>query len=347
MTGSESRDRRLTTPFTQVICKYETTPGQKLVVFFLPLLMNSLLPLPVPSENWLRSLNERYRRQDMPPAERPIRAIEEWAALHGQPADFGRLALSHLGGEAWKAIDAFFCLQTKLGRERIQPLSRSVWFYDASFYEVKVFVILGGIGPVSASNPFKCLEETMPKPLLWAFSHDEPRVQEYLEHLSNALDSFTCSDTIMQNSKEPLAREFLRAAETHLDSTVTGLLDTHPNPQAAGHARLAFETSLKALSAEKAGLTKEEAKKTISHRLDKLFDTRVIRCAHLIPAADLARLENAAKDSATTQCLFPKLDAHYDSVTFARRRLWECYATAQHAFATVLRALGASDSRKL
>lgn len=283
----------------------------------------------------------------MPPEERPFRAMEKWAAQHGQPAEFAHLALSHLGGSAWTAIDAFFRLQTKLGQERSQPLGRSVWFYDGSFYEVKLFVIPGGSGPVSTINPFKCVEETMPKPLLWAFSHDEPKVQEYLEHLSNALDSFTCSGEITRDLKEPLAREFLCAAETHLDSTVTGLLDTHPNPQAIGHARLAFETSLKALSAEKAGLTKEEAKKTISHRLDKLFDTRVIHCAQLIPAADLVRIRNAATDSAKTRRLFPKHDAHYDSGTFPRCRLWECYATAQHAFATALRALGASDSRKL
>lgn len=181
-----------------------------------------LPPLPIPPQNWLRSLNERYRKQDMPPAERPIRATEEWVMLHGQPGDFGRLAVSHLGGEAWATIDKFFCLNTKLDRERNQPLSRSVWFYDASFYEVKLFVMLGGGGPVSTINPFKPLEEAMPRPLLWAFSRDEPEVKAYLEHLSNALDSFANSDTIRQNLKEPLAKEFLGAAETHLDSAVTG-----------------------------------------------------------------------------------------------------------------------------
>jgi hypothetical protein len=309
--------------------------------------MNTILPpLPKPPENWLNSLNERYRQQDLPPAERPIRAIEEWARLHGQPPEFGRLALSHLGGEAWSVIDRFFCLQTKLGRERIQPLSRSAWFYDASFYEVKLFVILGGNGPTSTINPFKPLEEAMPSPLLWAFSRDEPAVKAYLEHLSNALDSFASSDTIRQNLQEPLAREFLGAAETHLDSAVTGLRDTPPNPQAVGHARLAFETSLKALLSEKAGLTRKEAKK-ISHHLHELFHAKAMCCAHLIPTADLARLRNAAGDSAQAHCLFPMHDAHYGSATFPPRRLWECYATSRHAFATVLRALGAPDSRKL
>jgi hypothetical protein len=123
-------------------------------------------------------------------------------------------------------------------------------------------------------------------------------------------------------------------------------LDTHPNTQAAGHARLAFETSLKALLAEKAGLTRKEAIK-IRHHLDKLFDATVTGCVQLIPGADLGRIKTAAIDSVSTRRLFPEHDAHYDSVALSSRRLWECYATAQHAFATVLRALGASDSREL
>ena len=305
--------------------------------------MNNSAPLPIPSENWLHEINTVFSKKGIPPDERPFLAAEQWASLNGQTFD----PIWHLIGQARRVIDAFFCRQTKLGHERIQPRSRSVWFYDVSFYEIRLFVILGGIDPINTINPFECLEETMPEPLLWAFSHDEAKVQEYLEHLSNALDSFTCSDAIRQNLNQPLAKEFLRAAETHLNSAVTGLLDIDPNPQAVGHARLAFETSLKALAAEKAGLTKEEAKSGISHRLDRLFDAKITHCAQLIPAADFARVENAEKDSARAQSLFPRHDAHYDSGTFPGRRLWECYATAQHTFATVLRALGASDSRQL
>src|SRR5439155_3704489 len=129
-------------------------------------------------------------------------------------AEFGRLALSHLGAPAWTAIDSFFRAHTKLGNERTQPLGRSVWCYDSSFYAVNLFVILGGSSPASTVNPFKCLEEAMPKPLLWEFSRDEPKVQEYLKHLSNALDSFRCSDQITRDLKAPLARNFLGDAAT-------------------------------------------------------------------------------------------------------------------------------------
>jgi hypothetical protein len=226
--------------------------------------MSLLPPLPIPTEGWLSSVNERYRGQDMPSEERPFHAMEEWAAQHGQSVEFGRLALSLLGGQAWKTMDTFFRLHTKLGHERAQPLSRSVWFYDGTFYPINLFIIYGGAGPVQEINPFRCLAEDMPNSLLHDFSRDEPKVHEYLEHLSNVLDSFTCWHGIMRDLKESLAREFLQSAEMHLDSTVNSLLDTLPNPQAAGHARLAFETSLKALSAEKTGLTKKEAKTEIT-----------------------------------------------------------------------------------
>jgi hypothetical protein len=183
-------------------------------------------------------------------------------------------------------------------------------------------VILGGTGPVTTINPFKCLETSMPKSLLWEFSRNERRVQEYLEHLSNALDSFTSADRIKKDLTEPLPREFLAAAGAHLDSTVTGLLDSDPGSeavnQAIGHARLTFETCLKALAAEKMQLTRTQARQDISHRLDRLVDTKIVKCAHLFSAPDLARIQNAARDSAMTQGLFASHDVHYQPENLRR-----------------------------
>jgi HEPN domain-containing protein len=146
-----------------------------------------------------------------------------------------------------------------------------------------------------------------------------------------------------------LARKFLYAAESLLDSAVADLLNTPPNTQAAEHSRVAFEASLKGFLAEKGGLTEKEAMR-ISHRLDELLDGIDARCAGLILPADLARLRGAAADSTSppvARRFFPDVGMRYDPAALPnQRRLWECYALAQHAFATVLRALGASDSRQ-
>jgi hypothetical protein len=174
-------------------------------------------------------------------------------------------------------------------------------------------------------------------------------VQEYLEHLSNALDSFQCSGRILESLKEPFARKLLDAAESLLDSAVADLLNTPPNIQASEHSRVAFEASLKGLLAEKGGLSEKEAI-GISHHLDQLLDQIDARCAGLIPPADLARLRGGAADSTSPSAarqFFPDVGMRYDPAALPnQRRLWKCYALAQHALATVLRALGASDSRQ-
>jgi HEPN domain-containing protein len=307
--------------------------------------MNPPPALPVPPGDWLRRMNERYGQQNTPPGQRPFRALEEWARQHGQPVDI----LLPLGGETWEAIDAFFKKNTKLGQERVQPLGRSAWFYQGSFYQMNFGMFYGGPGPSVKVKAFQFLAENMPELALHDFSRDEPAVQAYLEHLSNALDSFQCSDWILKGLKDQLAGKFLYAAESLLDSAVADLLSTPPNTQAAEHSRVAFEASLKGFLAEKGGLTKKEALR-ISHNLDQLLNEIDARCAGLIPLADLARLRNAAADSTSPPAarrLFPDVGMRYDPAALPnQRRLSECYASAQHAFATVLRALGASDSRQ-
>jgi HEPN domain-containing protein len=290
-------------------------------------------------------MNEHYGKQDIPPGRRPFRALEEWVGQQGQPMQI----LLHLGGAAWNAIDAFFKKHTKLGQERVQPLGRSAWFYQGSFYQMNLGIFHGGPSPSAEVNAFQFIAPNMPPSVLRDFSHDEPAVQSYLEHLSNALDSFQCSDWILKGLKESLAGKFLYAAESLLDSAVADLLNTPPNTQAAEHSRVAFEASLKGFLAEKGGLTEKEARR-FSHHLDQLLDEIDARCAGLIPTADLSRLKDAATDSTSspaTRRFFPDVGMRYNPAALPnQRRLWDCYALAQHAFATVLRALGASDSRQ-
>jgi hypothetical protein len=135
--------------------------------------MNPLSPLPIPPENWLRRMNEQYGRQDMPPAQRPFRALEEWARQHGQHMQI----LLHLGGAAWNAIDAFYKKHTKLAQERVQPLGRAAWFYQGSFYQMNLSVFYGGPGPSAEVNAFQFLAANMPQSVLHDFSRDEPAVQ--------------------------------------------------------------------------------------------------------------------------------------------------------------------------
>ena len=281
----------------------------------------------------------------MPPAQRPFRALKEWAAENAVTDPF----LIFLGTEAWREIDTFFLKNTKLGQERAQPLGRSVWFYDGSFHQVNLPTLLGGAAPSTKINPFQLLATSMPGSLLHDFSRDEREVTLYLEHLANAVDSYQSVDRIAQNLSNEVAKKFLKTAEQHLDSAVASLLDTPPNPAAAHLCRLAFESSLKALLAEKGNLSESDAIE-IGHRLDKLVAELVVRIPSLVPIEDLTRITKVAYDSVseiTVRQIFPDFRARYEGMSLPGRRLWQCYAAAVHAFATTLRLLGASDSRSL
>lgn len=304
--------------------------------------------LPVPPDDWLEETNQRYRGEDMPPGKRPFSALKEWAKVHDQ-ATPPRPFLLHLDSEAWRKIYTFFRTNTKLGQESGQPLRRAAWFYDGSFYQISLGVRLGSPRSSATVNAFDYLAKTMPIKVLQDLSRDEPRVQEYLEHLAHALEILQLISDVEARLTSPLAKRFLISAEQHLASAVDSLLATPPNGIAAHLCRLSFECSLKALLGEKGGLTDDEAKR-ISHYLDRLFEQVAARCANLVPPDDFTRIGEAAngiRSSAGTREIFPGFGARYEGKELSNRELWECYRAAQHALATVLRALGDSDSREL
>jgi hypothetical protein len=281
---------------------------------------------------------------------RPFRALAEWAARNGQSPQEGDLLLSHVGRPVWQQIDAFFFSCTKLAEDRIKPLGRTAYYCDSGFYEMRLFQMYGGRGPTTVVNPLACLSETMPAPLLHDLAQNEPTFRDYLDHFGHCIDSFQSYELVIRMIKTTAGRGFLTSSQRHLNSCVADLLDTPPNPLAAGNARFAFESALKGLLAEVTDLTTAEARSKFSHNLDTLIDATIGQCADVLDAKDLALFIAVAKDSklkSELRQLFPDVRARYEDTALIDRRVWQCYAAAQHALATVLRTLGGNDSRKV
>jgi hypothetical protein len=254
-----------------------------------------------------------------------------------------------MDGRAWEVILDFFKTNTRLGQDLVRPLSRAAFFYDESFHPMILGVFYGGAGPSREINAIEFLAKDMPNSLLNDFSRDEEAVQKYLDHLANALDSLQSEHAVINNLQRPFAKRLLQSAVFHLECTVANLLDAKPSLVAAELSRLTFECALKAFLAEKGGLTEQEVEKEIGHRLRKLLNQIVNRCPP-IRTADFARLETAANDSGRDRLsrqIFPDFGERYQAGSLSGRRLWACYAAAQHALATILRLLGGSDSREL
>ena len=296
------------------------TPGQKLVVFFLPVLMNNLVPLPIPLENWLHEINARFRKKGISPDERPIRAIEQWASLHGQTFD----PIWHLGGAAFTVIHNYFSKETSLGPNQHVPINRTCFLYDGSFWEVAVPVVYGDC----RVDPIASIRGMQPN-LLEAFRKDKKAIITFDAHWLDCLEHFSRNDLVERDALcSPLTRKFLQATMRSLASAVADLLSYPTNLQAAGDSRHAFECALKAVAVEKTGLTEPEAEQICGHRLGKTLG----RCQTALSQEDYKRFYRALN-------LYPPDDDRYTHTSLSLERAWNCYAEARHAAAVAMRVV--------
>jgi hypothetical protein len=282
--------------------------------------MNNLLPLPIPSENWLHEINASFRKKGIPPNERPYRAIEKWALLHGQTFE----PIWHLGGDACTVIYNYFSEETSFGRDQSVPINRTCFPCDGSFWEIAVPVVYGSrlVDPLSSVR-------AMHRKLLAAFQKDKKAFSAFNAHWFDCLEHFSRNDFVERDARcSPLTRKFLQATMRSLASAVADLLSYPINLQAAGDSRHAFECALKAVGVEKTGLTEPEAEQVLRHRLGKTLG----RCQTILSQSNYNRLYRALN-------FYPPDDDRYTHTSLSLERVWNCYAEARHAAAVAMRVL--------
>ena len=282
-----------------------------------------ILPaLPIPSEEWLTTFNDECRKREVPSGERPFRALEQWAKENGQSAPLFDLLLSHLATPAFNAIYTFFKANTSLGRDQVAPFRQTVFFYDTALWPVIVPVIYGHC----VIDPIRFVVG-MPAALFRDLGFNSGARDDLDAHWFDCSHQMNNSRLIDSDELPELARSFLAGGEKSLFAAADSLLALPPNPKAAELARDAFESTLKGFAVVKTGLTLDGAKE-IRHKLPKL----VARCVPALPASERARLEQACS-------LYPDIAARYEKTALPARRLWDCYAEAQHAMAVALRII--------
>jgi len=74
---------------------------------------------------WLRDRNAEFRRNGIPPKQRPWIAWQEWATFTGE-------SLS-LNGEVVKEIFNWFEANSKAGAQYVRPQYVGVYYYDVNF----------------------------------------------------------------------------------------------------------------------------------------------------------------------------------------------------------------------
>lgn len=281
-----------------------------------------LPPLPVPSEEWLSAFNDECRKIELPSGERPFRALEQWANENGQKASRIDLLLAHLATPAFTAIYAFFKTNTSLGRDHSVPLRQTCFLYDTAFWPVIVPVIYGHC----VVDPIRFVVG-MPAALFRDLGFNSAARDQLDAHWFDCSHQMNNRLLIDSEGLPELERSFLAGGEKSLFAAAESLLAMPPNTKAAELSRDAFESTLKGFGVVKVGLTLARTRK-ISHDLHLLVQD----CASALPTAERVRLEKACS-------LYPSVGARYEKAALPVKRLWDCYAEAQHAMAISLRII--------
>jgi len=274
---------------------------------------------PEPTDKWLEQINEEFSRRGVAHSKRPWEALTRWGGSTG--------TINRLDGKVAEKIFNWFAQNTKAGSQKIGPMYVGVFYYDTCFWPVFVPVVYGTV----RLSPFDFLK-TMPGIIIKRLMLDSKKCIEYVSVFIDCVDyaiGFDGRGELCQ-----FANELLCSGDQQLNATVSLLLEDTPNPKAIESARMATEMFLKALGAEKAGLTEEDAKNKIRHDLEKALTI----CSPADTKSELKTILHRLS-------IFPGIGDRYKGAVRPGRELWAAYGVAQFVGTAVIRILTGVDMR--
>ncbi len=270
-----------------------------------------------PPEDWLRSLNRKFRECDIHVRRRPFLALDQYCK------DFGLVAVAFDSTPA-KTIFDWFTGNTQAGTHQIGSLFTGVFYYDSCFWPVDVF-IGGSQLQLNAVDSLQAMTDPMKSELM---SRPET-AWPYVLTWANSVDYGYGIDDLLKTlpADQALARSLLENADRELRAAVAQLLEHRPNSKAAMSSRMATEIFLKALLVFKAKLSEPEIR-TFNHHLDKLLS----RVQKIDAAHEVLTIEKQL-------AAFPTISERYTGAELAPTAMWLTYEIALHVAAAVVRSL--------
>jgi hypothetical protein len=275
-----------------------------------------------PSEDWLRTINEKFRREDVPPKARPILAILEYSKQFNcswiSPSDID------------KTIEGWFYENTKPGSHKIGSLYKGAFYFDSCFWQIDIPIIIG----CYRVNAFDSLT-SMPDNLKIEVQAKHQILREFISVWLNCVDYAYGYDDILQLNKfSQLSLSFLKSAHKELQATVALLLEDTPQSKAIETARMAVEMYLKAILIIQNGWNDETQVKKIGHDLA----TAVQQCIEVTNNQDIEMIKEQLN-------FFPSINERYKAKEWKASELWFGYSIAQYIATTFTRIFSNRDSR--
>jgi hypothetical protein len=262
----------------------------------------------IPSEEWLKKINEKLRREDVHPKARPFLAIKDFSKEFNYPF------LDFTSDEA-RTIFNWFSENTKPGSHAIGSMYKGVYYFDSCFWSVNIPL---GYGKQFCVNALDSLQ--MPDNLKQQLESSSRECWKFMSLWVDCCDyAYGFDDILKLKSFNELASNFIRSADKELQATVSLLLEETPQPKAIETARMAVEMFLKAILVIKDDSWDEDKlKKKIGHNLSKAIED----CISVTESKELQNLRSRMS-------FFPPVDDRYKGKARKNADLWQGYALAQ------------------
>lgn len=277
--------------------------------------------MPELNNEWLERLNEEFARDHVLHQRRPFEAWIRWTQYSQRDIEFRDPDV--------KKIFAWFRENSPAGAQEVGSFFTGLFYFDAHLWPVEIPLVYGTV-TLSGMDSLK----TMPENTKRRLEANDALYRGFGQVWVDCVDYSLGIEGLIKQDNGTFWQDLLRSAHQQLLSTMTLLQGNRPNPKGAEPARMATEMFLKAFIANKSNLSDEDARKKISHNLQKALD----KCLEIDPLSELDAIRTALGE-------FPEISERYKPTDKTLWELWRMYGMAQYSGATVVRALSGYDSR--
>lgn len=278
---------------------------------------------------WLERFNEECAARHVPLKRRP------WDAWRALATEFGMaLPLEH---PTVRDVFSWFARNTQPGAQRIGPMFRAAFYFDACVWPVVLPVVFGTV----RLNAWDTLVG-MPDPVRERLARSPDAMHGLATLVADAADYAYAVYALHGDPTLPaFARDLLRSADKELEASVAVLLGDRPTVKAAEAGRMGTEMFLKALLAARDGLTEQDARRPLGHDID----AAAARCLGMSAAPPDHALAADLSSLARRLGVFPPIAARYRAPDVPLHDLWRAYVVAQQTGALVARWLFGRSTR--
>ena len=273
------------------------------------------------TDEWIDALNQEFSKDHIPHQQRPFLAWLRWGQDTRRDIFFGEPDV--------KKIFAWYRTNSPAGAHQVGSFYTGLFYYDAHLWPVEIPIVCGGV----TLNGMDSLK-TMPDNIKRRLESDPGLYQGFGQVWVDCVDYSIGIEGLIKKDNGTFWQDLLRSGHQQLLSTVTLLQGNRPNPKGAEPARMATEMFLKAFIANRTGMTDAEARKQISHNLEKALD----KCMEIDPHSELDTIRSALTE-------FPEISERYKETDKTLWELWRIYGMAQYSGVTVVRNMSGYDSR--